>query len=129
MKTKTFIFLVGYDQHHIEMCNSGWGCGYVAIPCHYQLVKNHFKRLAEESEYLNFVCHYLEINSNQEINYTNTQKIKNEDYLIVGFDTGHSYNNSSNDFNWILNETLELQELIESANNACGLPVAEPEED
>lgn len=118
MENKPFMYLIGYDQHFMKACNTGWGCGYVAIPLDHKLAILHFARIEAEQDTGNdneyhYVNKYFELDGlNQEITYTQTQIINDIQYLVIGFDLAHSWNDSSHDFNYCFNETVEMLNLI-----------------
>lgn len=108
MKQQPFMYLIGYDQEFKKTCHTGWGCGYVAIPADSNLVVKHFEAIEQaqsETEY--FVSDYLQIGE-QETTYTRSETLNGIDYLVIGFDTAHSYNNASHDFQYVFNETLKM---------------------
>lgn len=118
--TLAFMYLVGYDRKFKEACNSGWGCGYVAIPVTHRLVEKHNERLAEAyrqqdenpDEYF-MIWDYLEIPGiDQKITYTQTKTLNGVDYLVAGFDTAHSYNNDSHDMDYVMTETHKILEIV-----------------
>lgn len=115
MKTQPFMYLVGYDQNFIKNCQTGWGCGYVAIPTKSNLVKNHFQQIEkDQSETDYYVSDYLQIGE-QEITYTRSETINGVEYLVIGFDTAHIYNNSSHNFQYVFTETAKLLEAVNDA--------------
>lgn len=120
-----FMYLVGYDRKFQELARSGWGCGYIAIPENHPVIVNYLKRISEEQaakdsasddEYI-WVDDYIRINGmEQETTYTIEQVINGNKYYVLGFDTAHSYNDVSNDFNWVFNETIKILNLVNSIN-------------
>lgn len=116
-----FMYLIGYDREFKKNCNTGWGCGYVAIPLDHPAAIQHFERLkadelkklhANEDEYI-YVSPYFELFGLVEpTTYTETTNIKGVDYLVFGFDTAHSWNSELDDFNFVFNQTAKNLELI-----------------
>ena len=95
----------------------GWGNGYVLIPLNHKLhgkdyTDNDFPdidvhcgvtwssgSLPGEAEYFEFI----------------TDKPENiDDYWVLGFDTGHCYDDASLDKEWVTRETLHFKELLEA---------------
>jgi len=108
MKNTAFMYLIGYDEHFKSVCKTGWGCGYVAIPADSEIVKQHFARIEEEQSQTDYyVSDYLQIGE-QEITWTQSQTLNGVDYLVIGFDTAHSYNSSKHDFEYVFTETQKL---------------------
>jgi hypothetical protein len=120
MKTpKPFMYLVGYDKSFIKNCNTGWGCGYVAIPKDNPLVIAHLQKVeaqqseAETSTEYVYVDRYFQQGEfEQEITYTETETISGVDYLVFGFDTAHSYNGSNHDFQYVFSETMKIMDAV-----------------
>lgn len=117
MKTKPFMYLIGYNSQFKTNCNTGWGCGYVAIPLNHRLVKKHYKRISdeenEETDEYSYVSKYFELSGlEQDITYTEKQLINGIEYLTIGFDTAHIYNNESHDFDYVFTETNKILKLI-----------------
>lgn len=117
-----FIYMVGYDRTFQKNCNTGWGCGYVCLPIEHPKAVLHFERLADdnkklaeakEDEYI-YVNPYFEIAGglNQEVTLTETEEIDGDKYLVIGFDTAHSWNDSTHNFNYVFRETREMLNII-----------------
>lgn len=99
----TIIYLVGYNNQ--PAIKRGWGCGYVMIP------KNHpFITYLEQSDD-QWITHP---SFEQEITYHKNKTVNGIDYLVIGFDTSHSYNDETHDFDYVFNETIKLQNAIDS---------------
>lgn len=123
-KNTPFMYMVGYDRKFQENCNTGWGCGYIAIPLDHPKAIAHFERVeadrlrvsqARADEYFYVNEYYQQENSlNQEITLTETENINGVDYLVIGFDTAHSWNNETHNFGWVFRETKEMLNLINS---------------
>lgn len=118
---KPFMYLVGYNREFVKSCNTGWGCGYIAIPIEHKLAVKHFDRLSADKLKEDFTSDYVYINPyfeaiplNQEITLTEERVINGADYLVVGFDTGHSWNNKTHNFDYVFKETAEMLKLIEN---------------
>lgn len=121
---KTMIYLVGFgDRFTRSNYETGWGCGYVMIPTSYSIIKRWQEDCTRadidadmESDILG-IEHYLSKRyfqiGDEEITYTEYKTVNGQEYVVIGFDTAHSYNGPHNDFDWVLNETLKLQQLVE----------------
>lgn len=104
---QAFMYLVRYSKEFQENCKTGWGCGYVAIP------KGHFVEVwysMQEKDGFD----YLQLSEfGEEITLTKYVEINGKDYLIIGFDTAHSYNNpEEHDFNYVLNATHKILDVV-----------------
>lgn len=119
------IYLVGFGDRFTRagIRESGWGCGYVMIPTSYAIIKQWQKECTRadmeadmESDSLGLE-HYLSKRyfqiGNEEITYTEYKTFNGQEYVVIGFDTAHCHNGPHNDFDWVLNKTLELQQLVE----------------
>lgn len=128
---KAFMYMVGYNSDFKKQCNTGWGCGYVAIPMDSNAVKMHFKRIADEEEAQKgdewaFVDKYFRhAGLEQEITLTEVETIDGNEYLTIGFDTAHRYNNDFHDFNYVFSETVKILNLINEINADDGIQEAE----
>lgn len=114
---KAFMYMVGYDKDFKKTCNTGWGCGYVAIPSNHRLVSKHWEQKNKESndDVYCFSLPYFEIlKFDQEITFTETKEINGVSYLVIGFDTAHSWNDGTHDLNYVLNETAKILEQVEN---------------
>tara|TARA_R110000782_G_scaffold179542_2_gene270237 strand:- start:1635 stop:2045 length:411 start_codon:yes stop_codon:yes gene_type:complete len=119
LKTKT----VAYEGSFLRLHNTGWGCGYVIIP------KNHpilIKRLINIYDGCNF---YLQPDGfSDEITYCEEQQDSDNKYtgdFKIGFDTAHSWNNSSHDEAWVLEKTEELKICVNNYTEADAKSEAE----
>ena len=94
------------DDYFAKNTNQGWGCGYVKIPSgHPILIK-----IEMQSEF-NLFNLYSNGFSN-EITYAKWDK--EGDYYKIGFDTRHTFNDSSDDEAYVLKTTLKLKEIVEN---------------
>ncbi len=91
------MYLVGYDREWINTAKTGWGCGYVMIP--------------KDSRVANLISQYDQDMSDkcgEECTYNKDIG----DYIVLGFDTAHSYNNiEEHDFNYVLEKTIEIKKM------------------
>lgn len=116
----TIMYLVGYDSSRRKMMNAGWGCGYVMIPKTHPVVINWLADKAanallpeEDRDFWNFT--YLTIAGiGEEITYTESKTVNDIEYIVIGFDTAHSYNGDHNDFDWVFNKTAEIKKVIDA---------------
>lgn len=100
---KTFISTIAYEDDFKTIGRTGWGCGYVHIP------KDHPILVELEEGW----GHYLEpANCPQEITFTSWDK--DGDYLVIGFDTAHSWNNDSHDEVYITQQAYAIKTLVDS---------------
>lgn len=100
---KTFISAIEYEEDFKTRGRNGWGCGYVHIP------KDHPILVELEEGW----GKYLEPNNcPQEITFT--QWDKDKEYLIIGFDTAHSYNNDSHDEAYIKEQANIIKDLVDA---------------
>ena len=120
MKNKTIIYLVGYDRAFKDAIKTiGWGCGYVMIPKTHPLVINWYANKAKATEDRDddsswYDDKYLTPpDANQEITYTEEETVNGIEYIVIGFDTAHGWNRPEHNFNWVFNETIELQNAID----------------
>ena len=100
---ETYISTIAYEydfKTHIR--NSGWGCGYVHIP------KDHPILVQLEEGWGN----YLQPKDCPE-EITFTQWDKDNEYLMIGFDTAHSYNNASHDEDYVIDRANEIKLLVD----------------
>jgi hypothetical protein len=116
---KTIIYMVGYDQTFQQMCNSGWGCGYVMIPVEHPVAKgiiDSYNNYAEERpEEFNYMVDHASscLDAPGGITYAEFKDTPEGRYLVVGFDTAHSWDTPANDFNYVFEHTRALQKEIE----------------
>lgn len=100
---ETFISTMAYDDDFKTLCKTGWGCGYVHIP------KDHPILVELEEGWGN----YLQPNGcPEEITYTLWDE--KSEYLVIGFDTAHSYNNSSHDEEYVTAQANAIKALVDS---------------
>lgn len=84
----------------------GWGCGYIVIPENHPAYKLAQLEKSQDNEY-----YYFQVKkSNQEITFCEFEN----DYLTIGFDTAHSWNNSSHDKNYVEKETELLKLAVDN---------------
>jgi len=100
---KTFISAIEYEEDFKTRGRNGWGCGYVHIP------KDHPILVELEEGW----GKYLEPNNCPE-EITFTQWDKDKEYLIIGFDTAHSYNNDSHDEAYIKEQANIIKDLVDA---------------
>jgi len=100
---ETYISTIAYEydfKTHIR--NSGWGCGYVHIP------KDHPILVELEEGWGNYLSPK---DCPEEITFT--QWDKDNEYLMIGFDTAHSYNNDSHDEDYVIDRANEIKLLVD----------------
>jgi hypothetical protein len=102
---ETFIKTVGYSDDFIKATKSGWGCGYVYIPSEHPIL---VQLINEHRDYF-----YLQPN-NCEQEITLSQWDGEKDYYVIGFDTAHSYNNSTHDEAYVIAETEKIKALVDA---------------
>ena len=100
---ETYISTVAYEEDFKTIGRTGWGCGYVHIP------KDHPILVQLEEGWGN----YLEPNGCPE-EITFTQWEKDGEYLIIGFDTAHSYNNSTHGVQYVTDRANEIKALVDA---------------
>ena len=100
---ETFIDTMAYDDDYKTSCKTGWGCGYVHIP------KDHPILVELEEGWGN----YLQPKDCPE-EITFTQWDKDKEYLIIGFDTAHSYNNDSHDEAYVTEQANAIKLLVDA---------------
>ena len=103
---ETFIKTVGYSEDFLSSIKRGWGCGYVYIPSEHPIL---VKLYTEEYQGWN----YLQPN-NCEQEITLSQWDGDKDYYVIGFDTGHYYNNSTHDEAYVIAETEKIKALVDA---------------
>lgn len=96
--------LLPYSEDFIKSTNSGWGCGYVLIPLTHPFL---VKQLLNNDTYF-----YPQIDGfSEEITYCENEG----DYLCIGFDMAHSWNNIENSTKAVVEaKTNELKTLIDN---------------
>ena len=101
---ETYISTIAYEyDFKTYIRNSGWGCGYVHIP------KDHPILIELEEGWGNYLSPK---HCPEEITFT--QWDKDGDYLIIGFDTAHSYNNDSHDEAYVTSQANTIKSLVDS---------------
>ena len=101
---KTFISTIKYEEDFKSNIRTiGWGCGYVHIP------KDHPILVKLEEGW----GKYLEPdNCPEEITFTQWDKEK--EYLMIGFDTAHGYNNCTHDEAYIIKQANIIKDLVDA---------------
>lgn len=100
----------------------GWGNGYLIIPIDHPAVTYW---ATEENIDLPKVIknvwgdglfgQYMQLpEMEQEITYTKYENWNDQDYIRIGFDTAHIYNNQEHDYSYVLRETLKLKAIVDS---------------
>ena len=100
---KTFISTMAYEEDFKANCRTGWGCGYVHIP------KDHPILVKLEEGWGNYLT---PDGCPEEITFTKWDKDK--EYLIIGFDTAHSYNNSTHGVQYVTDRANEIKDLVDA---------------
>ena len=102
---KTFISAIEYKEDFKTIGKTGWGCGYVHIP------KDH--PILVETLVSDGWGDYLQPKDcPQEITFTGWDKDK--EYLIIGFDTAHGYNNDSHDEAYIIEQANIIKDIVDA---------------
>lgn len=123
---QTIMYFVGYDQHFQKLAKTGWGCGYLMIPTNHPVVI-HWQTMAarrkaeydaltseEQDEIYFYDDRYLSaMGGHQEITYTEPKTVNGIDYIVIGWDTAHSFNGPEHDFNYVFNETVEIKKIVD----------------
>ena len=107
---KILIYTVGYDSAFKKAMNGriGWGCGYILIPLDHKFLQS--KEVVDEDS----VMWYTQIPSfSEEITLDESKVVNGITYKCLGFDTAHSWNNDTHNYEWVLNKTLEMQRIVE----------------
>jgi hypothetical protein len=100
---ETFISTMAYDDDFVSSCRTGWGCGYVHIP------KDHPILVELEEGWGNYLSPK---HCPEEITYTRWDE--KSEYLVIGFDTAHSYNNSSHDEEYVTAQANAIKALVDA---------------
>ena len=100
---ETFISTVAYKDDFKTSCRTGWGCGYVHIP------KDHPILVELEEGWGNYLSPK---DCPEEITFT--QWDKDNEYLMIGFDTAHSYNNDSHDEAYVTEQANAIKLLVDA---------------
>ena len=100
------MYVVGYDREFQKSTSSGWGCGYVMIPADSRVSKMIDGEMSED-DYCPMWEHGLECT------YFKDNEVDGVKYRVVGFDTAHSHNDSSHDFNYVLSQTMKIKAMYE----------------
>jgi hypothetical protein len=101
---ETYISTIAYEgdfKTHIRTI--GWGCGYVHIP------KDHPILVELEEGWGNYISPK---DCPEEITFTQWDKEK--EYLVIGFDTAHSYNNDSHDEAYVTEQANAIKLLVDA---------------
>ena len=100
----TQIRLTEYQESFKNSCNTGWGCGYVLIPLNHPFAD--VKMLLNNDTYF-----YPQISGfSEEITFAEVEG----EFLVIGFDTAHGWNNSTHDKNFVEQKTNELKTFIDN---------------
>jgi hypothetical protein len=105
MKKETFVIIKEYDEEFVTSCRTGWGCGYVHIP------KDH-PILVQTLENDGWGNYLTPKDCPEEITYTEWDESK--EYLIIGFDTGHSYNNFTHNEKYVTDQSYKIKDLVDA---------------
>jgi hypothetical protein len=100
---KTFVSAIAYEEDFKTRDRTGWGCGYVHIP------KDHPILVQLEEGWGNYLT---PDGCPEEITFTRWDKDK--EYLIIGFDTAHSYNNASHDEVYVTAQANVIKNLVDA---------------
>jgi len=103
---ETYISTVAYEEDfksHIRTI--GWGCGYVHIPKDHPILV----KLIDNEGWGN----YLQPDGCPE-EITLSQWDKDNEYFIIGFDTAHSYNNSTHGVQYVTDKANEIKALVDA---------------
>ena len=98
----TQIRLTEYQENFKNACSTGWGCGYVLIPLKHPFTN--VKMLLNDEYFYPQVSGFSE-----EITFAEVEG----DFLVIGFDTAHSWNSSTQDKNFVEQKANELKKLID----------------
>jgi len=104
---ETIIKTVPNTEDFIKATGSGWGCGYVYIPNEHPIL---VKLITETNQQWNYCLQPKDCE--QEITYSAWNK--EQDYYVIGFDTAHSYNNSSHDENYVTSEAQKIKAFVDA---------------
>jgi len=102
---ETFISTMGYDEKFKSDNNTGWGCGYVLIPKDHPILV----KLVDNDDWGNYL---QPDNCPEEITYSNWES--DGEHFRIGFDTAHSYNNSSHDEQYVTDRANEIKALVDA---------------
>lgn len=100
---ETYISTVAYAEDFKTIGRTGWGCGYVHIP------KDHPILVELEEGWGNYLSPK---DCPEEITFTQWDKEK--EYLVIGFDTAHSYNNALHDEEYVTDRANEIKLLVDA---------------
>jgi hypothetical protein len=102
---ETFISTIAYEEDFRSNTRTGWGCGYVHIPeDHPILVK-----LIDNEGWGDYLT---PDDCPEEITFSLWDKDK--EYYVIGFDTAHSYNNSSHDEAYVTEQANAIKSLVDA---------------
>lgn len=104
---ETFISTVAYGENFKAKLRTGWGCGYVHIPKDHPIL---VELLGEEN--MGYYNYLQPKHCPEEITITEWDKEK--EYLIIGFDTAHTYNNDSHDEAYVTSQANIIKSLVDS---------------
>ena len=101
---KTFISTMKYEEEFKSHTRTiGWGCGYVHIP------KDHPILVQLEEGWGKYL---KPDNCPEEITFTGWDKDK--EYLIIGFDTAHGYNNCTHDEAYVIKQANIIKDVVDA---------------
>ena len=103
---KTFITTKAYSETFRIQARTGWGCGYVHIP------KDH-PFLVQLSQQNDSYFYLSPENCPEEITFSEWD-CDNKDYYIIGFDTAHSWNDDSQDKEYVTLKANEIKDLVDN---------------
>ncbi len=114
---ETIMYLVGYGEY-LKNVEKGWGCGYVMIPINHPIVLKWNADRAEEEKNSDpeefYPDKYMSFLSSEEITYTEYKTVSGVEYVVVGFDTAHSWNHKGHDFDYVFQRTTILKAEIDN---------------
>ncbi len=104
---ETYISTIAYEEDFKTIAKTGWGCGYVHIPKDHPIL---VELLGEEN--MGYYNYLQPKHCPEEITFTQWDKEK--EYLIIGFDTAHTYNNDSHDEAYVTSQANTIKSLVDS---------------
>ena len=119
---QTIPYMIGYNDDFMKFCNSGWGCGYLLIPPAHPFVENVKKRMEydQDNDFDEYgLIYYCQFDNSkcdcEQITLATWKEINGINYLLIGFDTAHSWNSTEKDtFTVVFDMTMRLQQYIDS---------------
>lgn len=101
-------YVKGYDEGFKKSCNTGWGCGYVEVPASHPFFKIAKIEMLDGYDYIQLR------NFDEEITWCEITGKNDNEVLTIGFDTAHSYNNSSHDKKYVEEKTEQMQNCVDA---------------